>query len=362
MLNIRPKGLQQTPTASNRQPEKWFRRLLWIVALIFAGFLIGLGGKIVADLPFVKPDETTIADYVADRPAYDKLKKDLETQQKDEDQLNQQLYTAELNLEQQKSDTANAQYTFNNWLATRSVTEQSEQNPEVIKRTKELEVLKAKEQVLQKQVHVLESQRLAVQQNNANLGKQINQLEEDAFDAQQKAQRHTELVVFLYRLIITLPLLLLAWYLFSKHRQGTLWPFVWGFVFFALFAFFVELVPYLPSYGGYVRYGVGIVLTFVIGRYAIIAMNRYLARKKDEEELSISERQSQLNYDQAQAKLAKEICPSCERKLNLNDPNVDYCPHCGICLFQYCHACTTRNSAFNHYCCKCGADSQEQTV
>ena len=64
MLNIRRKGVKQTPTASNRQPEKWFRRLLWVVALIFAGFLIGLGGKIVADLPFIKPEETSIAENI----------------------------------------------------------------------------------------------------------------------------------------------------------------------------------------------------------------------------------------------------------------------------------------------------------
>ncbi len=361
MLNIRHKRVQNAPTVSNRQPEKWFRRLLWVVALIFAGFLIGLGGKIVADLPLIKPEETSIADYVADRPTYDKLKQDLQTRQEDESKLDQELNTAELNLQQQQADTSNAQYTFNNWLATRSVTEQSEQNPEVIKRTKELEDLKAKEQVLQTQVHALEAKKLHLQQETQTIQEQISDLEDDASVAQQKAQNRTELIVFLYRLVITLPLLLLAWYLFTKHRHGTLWPFVWGFGFFALFVFFVELVPYLPSYGGYVRYGVGIILTFVIGRYAIIAMNAYLERKKDEEELSISERQSQLNYDQAQAKLAKEICPSCERKLNLSDPNMDFCPHCGICLFQYCHHCSTRNSAFNHYCYKCGTDSQSIT-
>ena len=39
---------------SLRLSEKWFRRGLWLVALVFAGFLIGLGGTVVGDLPQVE--------------------------------------------------------------------------------------------------------------------------------------------------------------------------------------------------------------------------------------------------------------------------------------------------------------------
>lgn len=34
-----------------RLSEKWFQRGLWLVALVFAAFLIGLGSTVVGDLP-----------------------------------------------------------------------------------------------------------------------------------------------------------------------------------------------------------------------------------------------------------------------------------------------------------------------
>ncbi|RZJ20175.1 MAG: serine endopeptidase, partial [Haliea sp.] len=42
-----------------RLSEKWFRRGLWLVAFVFAGFLIGLGGTIVGDLPRVEKHYTS---------------------------------------------------------------------------------------------------------------------------------------------------------------------------------------------------------------------------------------------------------------------------------------------------------------
>jgi hypothetical protein len=144
--------------------------------------------------------------------------------------------------------------------------------------------------------------------------------------------------VFLYRLALTLPLLVAAGWLFAKKRKGTYWPFVWGFIFFALFAFFVELVPYLPSYGGYVRYIVGIVITALVGRYAILALNRYLERQKAAESLPDAQRREELSYDVALARLAKGVCPGCERPVDLKDVKNDFCPHCGIGLHDHCGA------------------------
>ena len=166
--------------------------------------------------------------------------------------------------------------------------------------------------------------------------------------------------MFLYRLALTLPLLLVAGWLFAKKRKSAYWPFVWGFIFFALFAFFVELVPYLPSYGGYVRYVVGIVLTVLVGRYAIVALNRYLARQKLAEQQPDQVRRDELSYDTALARLAKGVCPGCERPVDLKNTEIDFCPHCGIGLFDHCGKCDARKSAFSKFCHACGTPAQAQ--
>jgi len=337
-----------------RLSEKWFQRGLWLVALAFAGFLIGLGGKVVDNMnlveeplsveQFIDPRQGPVAQ--AELDAAEKVMRDAGDAL---EQTQQQHKVAAAN-------TQSARETFNNWLSTRHATARPDQDTELIERTRQLDGLKAAERKALAAVEAQEQRHLDARQAHGRAQDRLYALQRDAQGRFQKAWQLRELRVFGYRLALTLPLLLVAAWLWKHKRKGTWWPFVWGFIFFALFAFFVELVPYLPSYGGYIRYVVGILVTVLVGRQAIVSLQRYLERQKAAEALPDTQRRENLSldYDTALTRMGKGVCPGCERPVDLKDPQIDYCPHCGIGLFNRCGACTTRKNAFTRFCFSCG--------
>ncbi|MER1968224.1 zinc ribbon domain-containing protein [Castellaniella sp. GW247-6E4] len=339
-----------------RLSEKWFRRGLWLVAFVFAGFLIGLGSAIVGDLPRVEAP-LTLEDFLADKPAAHALQARIEDARQAQETGQSALDQARLQYEKARHDNLAARETYDNWLAARAVTNRPDHDPELLARTRALDALKQTERAAQQAVETQQQAVLDARQAADTAEGRLRDMRAAAGEKMRAEQVRVELRVFLYRLLLTLPLLAAAGWLFVKKRHGTWWPFVWGFVFFALFAFFVELVPYLPSYGGYVRSIVGIVLTILIGRYAVLALGRYLERQKQAEALPDRERRKELAYDVALTRLAKGVCPSCERPVSLNDAQVDYCPHCGIGLFDRCGHCKARKSAFARFCPSCGTQA-----
>jgi predicted RNA-binding Zn-ribbon protein involved in translation (DUF1610 family) len=337
---------------SLRLSEKWFHRGLWLVALFFASFLIGLGGTVVDDLPKVEK-QLELSDFM-DKSASDALRNTIKASDKAVKEANDVLEQSQLKLGVSRADTVAARETFTNWLATRRATQQTDQDVELISRTKALDALKDKERAVGASVEAQKQTILNAQQAADKARSFLNEKEQAAQKQLDAESRRLELRVFLYRLALTLPLLAIAGWLFVKKRKGTYWPFVWGFIFFALFAFFVELVPYLPSYGGYVRYVVGIIVTVLVGRQAIVSLNRYLEKQKLAEQMPDIQRREELSYDTALTRLSKAVCPGCERAVDLKNPDIDFCPHCGISLFDHCQPCNARKSAFSKFCHACG--------
>lgn len=178
----------------------------------------------------------------------------------------------------------------------------------------------------------------------------------------QKARSFEVLKVFGLRLALTLPLLLISGWLVAKKRASTYWPIYRSFVIFSLFAFFVELVPYLPSYGGYVRTIVGIAIALIFAHFSIKGMNRYLAKKQSEEDQPEADKRKAIAYETAVKKISDGQCPSCDRsfanpKSKTADTPVDFCVHCGFCLFNKCGNCGTRENSFYKFCGSCGVAS-----
>ena len=338
-----------------RLSEKWFVRALWLISLIFAFFLIGLGNAVVGDLPQVEAD-VSLQQFMG--PAAQAVQ-----QQQDAARNNRMAAEAALDQAELKRTGAVKEYeaaraTFDNWVATRQATGRADQDAELRARTSALDVLKANETAATRASEAERQKLLDAQQAEQAAEAAMLPLRDAAQVKLDDALRASELRVFLYRLAVTLPLLAIAGWLFVKARKGRWWPFTWGFIFFALFNFFVELVPYLPSYGGYVRYSVGIIVTLLIGRWAIIELNKYLERQKLAEAQPDTVRRQDLAYDQALARLSKGVCAGCERPVDLKNPEIDFCPHCGIGLFERCHSCAARKGTFSPFCHKCGTKAE----
>lgn len=342
---------------SLRVPERLFALAMWAVSIVFASFLIGLGGKIVGDLPGV--DQYLTIEQFLDpaRRARDSVVRD--SLARVERELTTEQERARLRLSTVSTAYRQTRAGFENWIATRRATTNPQQDPEVLRRTRELDDLQRSLREAQAEVDRLDARQLEVAQASEAQMRGEGERLTAAQGRFQRALFRQELRVFGIRLALTLPLLLIAGWLVARKRRSQYWPLARGFVLFAVFAFFVELVPYLPSYGGYVRYAVGVVATAIAGVWVIRAMQRYLAKRAEVARQTESERRRALDNEEALRRMATGVCPGCERPIARGEgaPAVNYCVHCGMNLFDTCPACSTRKNAFFHFCPSCGVET-----
>ncbi len=342
---------------SLRVPERLFAIAMWAVSVAFAGFLVGLGGRVIADLPGVSQtltreqfmDQSSIRATKFKRDSLNSVQRDASAEQD----------RARLLAESTDKAYKSARTEFEAWVAARTATTDPKQDPQVIQRTLRLDTLGTSARSAQRDVEMLDARLLAISQGleNENL---VEQQRLEAVESQyQRALFQQELKVFGVRLALTLPLLIAAAWLVRRKRKSEYWPLARGFVLFALFAFFVELVPYLPSYGGYVRYVVGIVLTALAAREAVRAMKRYIAQRKDVEQQTETERRRALGFETALERMKNNVCPACERPIaGAPGSPSSFCVYCGLHLYDDCKSCGVHKNAFYQFCPTCGVTTE----
>ncbi|WP_269531660.1 hypothetical protein [Chitinimonas sp. BJYL2] len=348
--------MQTVPQPTSR-PEKLARFASWVIAILFAIMLNYLGGLVIRDLFYLPGDGPPQYTAYLDTPEIQTLKQQRES-------LNDQLRTARetesllatnhTRAEQRYRET---RQTFDNWIATRGTTADRQHDAEVLARTRELDGLLKEASDWRTKLNTAQDDVTALTRQIEPLDTARYQAERVARDRFDTDMRSYQIKVFALRLVVVLPLLLLALWLFRRYRQHRYWPFVYGFGFFALFAFFFELAPYLPSFGGYIRAVVGIGLTGLAGVYLIRWLQGYLERKRQEQAQNQSKRAQGIAYDRAMIAYRKHLCPGCERDYRMAGDQANYCPHCGLTLFAQCRACSHRNFAFFPYCSACGASA-----
>ena len=100
--------------SGSRLSERWFNLVLWLVAIAFAVFLIGLGSLLVGDLPQVEQRYTTEQFLEQDRArATAAALTRIRRERADLRRLSEQ---GELALDAARAASENARETFTNWL------------------------------------------------------------------------------------------------------------------------------------------------------------------------------------------------------------------------------------------------------
>jgi len=326
----------------------WVRR---IIAFLFFSSLLGLANVALRDMGKMERQAAEADFFDAGTLA---LRDEIRDRQRHLQGMHTEMAAIERDLTAVTNQIESRTKEFSTWKDVREATNEARENGQLHSRVESLDTLRAREREL------LKSQ-AAKADDIANaeriLEDRRNQFEKVAASARDKADRqnrHNELVVFAWRLGLTLPILALGIVAFVRWRGHKFAPLAWGFIWFSVYVFFFELVPYLPSFGGYLRYGAGVVLVAAGGVYAVRGMSNYLERKRKELADDRATRAKRITAENAILAFRSHSCPSCGQDYLLAGEKPEHCFHCGLRLFEPCRQCGHVNFSFFSFCSHCG--------
>jgi hypothetical protein len=289
------------------------------------------------------------------------------------DVLNSKKYAIEKAMRLARDKYQNEKESFNNWIETRKTLGSPEKDNEVISRANKLDEFYKVEQDWAQQLDLVQDQINNARSKQKELQASIYDLNKIADKKYYAALKRHELKVFLVRLLFVGPILALGIYFSVKRRKHKLYPLFFGFTLFSIYTFFFGLLPYIPSYGGYVRYSVGVLITVFLGYYAISHIKTFLEQKQAELKASAQERAKKVHTDTAEKALENHFCPSCGKDFFMKNWEfapvgavagqakiTDFCRHCGMQLFKKCEHCGNKNFAHLPFCSSCGSKIAEK--
>lgn len=358
---------------NSKKLVKTSRLIYYSISIILSIFLILLSNRIIDDLDKVVKRPTI--EYFENRKSVTQSQSEIDKIKLVSENLITKRASIEKTIATAKDNYKNEKQSFDNWIQTRKTLGSPDKDQEVIERAKKLDEYYSIEQDWRNQLNTVQAEIAKNQQKIDHNQKLINQERSIAELSLAKEQRVYELKVFLFRLLFVGPILAIGIFFFVRYRQHKYWPLYFGFSLFSLYAFFFGLVPYLPSYGGYIRYAVGIAMSVGLGYYAIKRLRLYIETKEEELKISTQERANKIQNDTAEKALENHFCPSCGKDFILKkweSPIADvaefskanivtnFCRHCGLELFKNCATCNNKNFAHLPYCSSCGTKTNSE--
>ena len=351
---------------NSKKLEKTSRIIYYSISVILCLFLVLLCNKIIDDIDntSVRPVEETFEN---------KTKLSQLNLQENKLNLQGENYSSQKTLIEKTITTAKENYSnekqsFDNWVQTRKTLGSPDKDQEVIDRARKLDEIHKIEEDWKIKLNDKQTEIEAVDNQKKELQKLIDIEKNEAETKFEQSVKRYDLKVFLIRLLIVAPILALGIFFFVRYRRHKYWPLYFGFTLFGFYAFFFGLVPYLPSYGGYIRYTVGIIVSVGLGYYAIKTIRKYIEERQAELKVSTNERSKKVQTEGAEKALENHYCPSCGKDFiikkwefpvkgkenELQKVVTDFCRHCGLELFCTCKQCENKNFAHLPFCSSCG--------
>jgi len=339
----------------------------YFIAIILCGFLISLSGKLIYDVDDWKKEPSIIE--FEDATLLAQKKYEIDTIKSQIEFKLEKKINVENTIKIVNNNYENAKQSFDNWLDARKTVGSPKEDKAVLSRAKELDKYYKTQQEWKNELSKIGNEIRLLRKNKIKTNSLIKNEKDRAYKAQRSAIRKYELKIFLIRLLFILPILLLGVFFIVRYRKHKYWPLFLGFIMFSFYAFFFGLIPYLPSYGGYIRSIVGIILCVTLGIYAINKIKKFIENKNNELKVSNIERAKKIQSETAEKALDSHICPSCGKDFILKkwdkskkDPKetvtygvvTNYCRFCGLELFKECTKCGSENFAHLPYCSNCG--------